>query len=364
MTDTMRAVVMPRYGEPSVLEMARVPIPEPGPGEIRLKVDACGIDRHDLIVRAGIMRKKTRAYRGAFGGNQANTDIDLPLIMGAEFAGTVDKLGAGVTSHAIGARVAALPRMGHCGRCLHCRSGREETCGEAVFIGHDVAGAYAEYVIVKPDSLWPVPDNVSLLDAALGSACIGTIVRAIRDVGQVKVGENVLVTGAGGGLGVHAVQLVRAAGARCIAVTTSPSKAALLEKLGAHDVLVVGREDNWSGQLAKVTGGRGVDVAIDIVGSASFNSVLKGMAPYGRWVLVGELGRGVVELRPALVFLRRLQLLASGSPGLVHLAAALDYLAQGTIHTVIDSVLPLEKAAEAHALMEAGTPAGRIVLKP
>jgi NADPH:quinone reductase-like Zn-dependent oxidoreductase len=88
------------------------------------------------------------------------------------------------------------------------------------------------------------------------------------------------------------------------------------------------------------------------------------MAPYGRWVLVGELGRGVVELRPALIFLRRLQLLASGSPGLVHLAAALDYLANGTIRAVIDSVMPLEKAAAAHALMETGTPAGRIVLKP
>jgi NADPH:quinone reductase-like Zn-dependent oxidoreductase len=362
MPATMRAVVMPRFGDANVLEMARVPVPEPGPGEIRLKVEACGIDRHDLIVRAGVMRKKTGAYRGAFGGKQA--DIELPLILGCEFSGTVDALGEGVRSHAIGDRVAALPRMGHCGRCLYCRSGREETCPHAVFIGHDVAGAYAEYVIVKPDSLWPVPNGVSLTDASLGSACIGTIVRAIRDVGQVRVGERVLVTGAGGGLGVHAVQLVRAAGARCIAVTTTPAKAALLKELGAHDVLVVGREDNWSAEVAKVTNGEGADVAIDIVGSASFNSVLRSMAAYGRWVLVGELGRGQVELRPALIFLRRLQLLASGSPGLVHLAAALDYLASGAIRTVIDTVMPLERTAEAHALMEAGTPAGRIVLKP
>ncbi len=91
----------------------------------------------------------------------------IPLIMGAEFAGTVEKLGAGVTSHALGARVAALPRMGHCGRCLHCRGGREETCAEAVFIGHDVAGAYAEYVIVKPASDGVDAINVPDAKAAL-----------------------------------------------------------------------------------------------------------------------------------------------------------------------------------------------------
>ncbi len=362
MAQTMRAVIMTGFGDPSVLQLAEVPVPVPQRGEILLKVEGCGIDRHDLIVRSGIMRKKTIAYRGAFGGDQHN--LDMPLIMGAEFAGTVAALGEGVTSHRIGDRVAALPRMGHCGRCLFCRTGREETCHEAVFIGHDVAGAYAEYVIVKPDSLWPVPAKVSLLDACLASACIGTIVRAIRDVGQVKAGEKVLVTGAGGGLGVHAVQLARASGALCYAVTSSPEKAALLKDLGAHEVLVVGREDNWSDEVAKATGGAGVDVAIDIVGSATFNSVMRSMAPYGRWVLVGELGRGKVELRPALIFLRRLQLLASGSPGLFHMAEALKHLESGAVRAVFDSIVPLEQTADAHARMEAGTPAGRIVIKP
>ena len=363
MSDSMQAVQMSGFGGPEVLKLARVPVPPPGPGDILLRVAACGIDRKDLLVRDGTIRKKSAGYRGAASG--ARADIDLPLILGAEIAGTVAAVGAQVKGFEAGDRVASLPRRGHCGICLYCHTGRSESCASAWFIGQDADGGYAQYVLVGPDSLCPVPDAVDLVEASLSAACIGTMVRAVRDVANVRTGESVLITGASGGLGVHGVQLAKLAGAFVIAVASSEKKAKFLRELGADEVVVAPHGEDWSERVVRLTGGRGVDVGIDIVGAAAMRFVLRSMALYGRMIIVGEVGSGTVELRPAIVLLRRLQILSSYAPGVTHMAAALQLLERRAIRAIIDSRLPLDQAARSHARMEGGGEVtGRIVLVP
>ena len=178
-------------------------------------------------------------------------------------------------------------------------------------------------------------------------------------------GQRWLVTGASGGLGVHGVQLARLAGAVVIAVASSEDKARRLRELGAHEVVVARHGEDWSPQVLRLTGGRGVDVGLDIIGAATLPTVLRSMALYGRVTVIGEVGSGTFPLRPAIVLLRRLQILASYAPGIVHTATALALLERGELRPVIDSRLPLARAAEAHARMEGGGEVfGRIVLVP
>ena len=357
----MKAIVMRDFGGPEVLQLENdYPDPECGPRDVVIRVEACGVDYHDIVVRQGLMRRKTRSYRGTL--TEGSSDIEFPLVPGLEIAGTIVERGHDVKDLEPGQRVATLPRTNHCGACLPCKSGREESCPYLEFLGHDVDGGYAEYVRVQYDSVCAVPDGVDSLAASLAGACIGTVVRAVFDIGRVRPGERVLVTGAGGGLGTHAIQLARIAGAEVFAATSNATKTETLRQLGADHVVTYQRGNDFGKEVRELTGGRGVDVVIDTVGAAVFKSAWAAIADYGRLVLVGELGSEKIELRPALVFLRRLSILGSYSPGAVHLAKALHLLGRQQLSSVIGPVLPVADAEAAHRRVETESPLGRVVL--
>jgi acryloyl-coenzyme A reductase len=360
MRDSMKATLLTAFGGPETLKYADVPMPSAGPNDILLEVCACGVDRKDLLIRNGTIRRKSVGYRSAAG--DVRRDIALPLILGIEFSGTVVEVGRDVRSFRPGDRVASLPRRGHCGRCAYCLNGRSESCAETYMFGQDVPGGYAEFVLVGADSLCKVPASVSLGDASLAATCVGTMVRAIRDIGQIKIGESVLVTGGSGGLGIHGIQLAKLAGGVVIGLTSSQSKAQFLRDSGANEVVVAAHGEDWSDRVLELTKGRGVDVCIDTVGSATLKGVMRCMALYGRVVMVGDIDSGSVDLKPAIVFLRRLQLLGSYAPGMNHLATALELMESGRLQTVIDSRFPLSEAPQAHARVESGVAIGRVVL--
>jgi NADPH:quinone reductase-like Zn-dependent oxidoreductase len=196
-------------------------------------------------------------------------------------------------------------------------------------------------------------------------ACaIGTILNAIREVGRLSPGESALVTGAGGGLGMHAVQLARLAGAFVVAQTSSPDKADKIRALGAHEVIVHGRGEDFSSAVKKVTGGQGVDVVIDNVGSLLFDPIRRSLAISGRWILIGQLTGQFVPFNPAQLFLKNISMLSATSTTRKQLEDCLALVARGAVKPIISLALPLEGAAEAHHLVEAGKVAGRIVLRP
>ncbi len=331
-----------------MLRLETVPDPAPGPRQIVVQVAQCGVCFHDVVVRNGTLK----------------AGIAMPLILGHEVAGTVVETGADVRGLRSGDRVASTQRAHVCGHCRYCRAGREPLCAESVFLGDaGLNGGYAEYVALDADAVVPVPDGVALRDACITSCAIGTAYHAVA-VGQVAPADTVLVTGASGGVGLHAAQIARAAGATVIATSTSPERATMLREAGAHHVVPHARGEDFSARVRELTSGDGVEVAIDTVGTPVFHPTRRSLARGGRWVLVGQLTGDFVPFNPAQLFLKGISMLSATSVTREELRRCLRLLAQGTIRARVDESLPLSEAAEAHRRLEAGATSGRLTLVP
>jgi D-arabinose 1-dehydrogenase-like Zn-dependent alcohol dehydrogenase len=345
----MKAMVVHQPGGTEVLSLERVPDPTAGQKDVIIKVDACGVCFHDIVTRNGTLK---------FG-------VQMPCILGHEISGTVVEVGRDVRAFRKGDRVATVQRFHICGACRYCRTGRETLCPERKFTGDlGMVGGYAEYVAIEDDNVARVPEGVPLQDAAIVACAIGTILNAIREIGKLQPGETALVTGAGGGLGMHAVQLARLAGALVIAQTTSREKADQIRGLGAHTVIVHARGEDFSGAVKKATGGAGVDVAIDNVGSQLFEPIRRSMGIGGRWIMIGQLTGEFVPFNPAQLFLKNVSMLSATSTTRKQLEDCLALVARGVIKPIVSLALPLEQAARAHELVESGKSAGRVVLRP
>jgi acryloyl-coenzyme A reductase len=177
---------------------------------------------------------------------------------------------------------------------------------------------------------------------------------AVREIGRVRLGESVLVTGAGGGLGIHGVQIARAAGAFVIALTTSTDKADAIRAAGAHEIVVSVRGEDFTSAVLGLTGGEGVDVVIDNVGSPVFRATRRSLGRGGRWVLVGQLTGDFVPFNPAQLFLKSVSMLSATSTTREELRRTLDLMARGAVRPIISGAVPLERAAEAHQSRTAG----------
>ena len=345
----MKALVVHQPGGIEVLSLERVADPVAGPKDVIIKVDACGVCFHDVVTRNGTLK---------FG-------VQMPCILGHEISGTVADVGRDVRAFRKGDRVATVQRYHICGACRHCRTGRETLCPDRKFTGDwGMVGGYAEYVAIEDDNVALVPESIGLQDAAIVACAIGTTLNAIREIGQLRPGETALVTGAGGGLGIHAIQLARLAGAFVIAQTTSPEKADQIRALGAHKVIVHGRGEDFSNAVKKASGGLGVDVAIDNVGSQLFEPIRRSMGIGGRWIMIGQLTGQFVPFNPAQLFLKNVSMLSATSTTRKQLEDCLALVSRGVIKPIISLALPLEQAARAHELVEVGKATGRIVLRP
>ena len=333
----------------TALLLETVADPSLQPGQIVIEVAHCGVCSHDLVVRNGTLK----------------AGITMPLIPGHEVAGTVAAIGRDVMGLKVGDRVATTQRAHVCGQCRQCRAGREPLCADARFLGDaGLNGGYAQYVATDADGVVLVPCGVSLRDASIASCAIGTALHAITAVGRVEPADTVLVTGSSGGVGLHAVQIARAAGAIVIATTSSRDRQAALQEAGAHHVILHDRGQDFSAEVRALTEGQGVDVAIDTVGTPVFRATRKSMALGGRWVMVGQVNGDFVPFNPAQLFLRGISLLSATSTTRDELRRCLTLLARGTIRAMVDRSFPLAQAASAHNLLESGTPLGRLTLSP
>lgn len=345
----MKALVVRQPGGVEAMRLETLPDPKPGPREVVIEVEACGVCFHDILTRNGTLK----------------AGVKMPCVLGHEISGTVIEAGAEVRRFKAGDRVATAQRYYICGACRFCRSGRETLCAERKFLGdYGLVGGYGEYVAVGEDNVAAVPENVDLAAASIASCAIGTCLNGVRDVGRVQVGESALVTGAGGGLGLHAVQIARRAGALVIAQTTSPEKAELIREMGAQHVVVHARGEDFSPEVKRLTGGRGVDVLIDNVGTPLFEPMRRSLGISGRWILIGQLTGEFIPFNPAQLFLKNQSMLSVTSTSRNQLEDVLALMGRGEVRAMVTRTLPLEEAAEAHRLVEAGRAAGRLVLTP
>jgi acryloyl-coenzyme A reductase len=345
----MKAMVVRKPGGLDAMRIEEVPEPAPAPREVVIKVEACGVCFHDLLTRNGTLK----------------AGVQMPCVLGHEISGTVVDAGRDVSRFKRGDRVATTQRYYICGACRFCRSGRESLCPNRKFLGDwGMVGGYAEYVAVGDDNLALVPEGVPLAEASIAGCAIGTILNGVRDVARLGMGETALVTGAGGGLGLHAVQLARLAGAYVIAQTTSPEKASLIQEHGANQVVVHARGEDFSPKVKQLTEMRGVDVLVDNVGTPLFEPTRKSLGVAGRWLLIGQLTGDFVPFNPAQLLLKNQSMLSVTSTSRSQLEDVLALMKRGQIKAVVSKSLPLEAAGEAHAMVEAGRAAGRILIRP
>ena len=335
-------------GTPPRLSVVDLPVPRPVQGEALVRVAACGFCHHDLSVMDGTLR------RGVAPG----------VVLGHEISGVVEEVGQDVSRVQPGDRVVSL-LTNACGTCDRCYSGREHRCRNGEGIGHGRNGGFAEYVALSQHSLVRLPAFLDLTSASLLACPAGVALQALSAV-DVSAGDTVVITGAGGGLGVHAVQLAAALGARPIAVTSSSGKASVLYHNGADDVIESGGPDSglefWQVVLA-LTADEGADVVIDTVGTPTLRSSVRSLSQYGRLALLGEVG-GEGNLRgfiPEIVF-RDARLTGVSGVSRETLEHTIALATEGKLRPVLQRVMQLEEAEQAFDLVASRSVLGRIAL--
>lgn len=341
----MRAAIFDAHGGPEVVEIRDVETPDPGPGEVRIRVGASGMNHLDLWVRRGLPIETT-----------------MPHIGGSDVAGTVDALGEGVDGWSGGERVVVNPSL-WCGECEWCRKGEEPLCVEYRILGEHTQGGFAEYVTVPARNLYPIPDDVAFERAAAAPLAFLTAWRGLVTRGRLREGDTVLITGASGGVATAAIQIAKHLGATVHAVTSS----AWLERVGdlgadaVHDRTGGG---DYGKAIWNATGKRGVDVVFDSVGEATFTRNVRALAKGGRMVVYGGTTgpEGAVDLR--LLFWRQLEILGTTMSNQREFREVMDRVFSGQLEPVVDVAWPLERARAAHERLESGEAFGNIVLVP
>jgi D-arabinose 1-dehydrogenase-like Zn-dependent alcohol dehydrogenase len=341
----MRAVIQDGIGPPEILQVRSIPRPaQPRGDQVLIRIRAAGVCYHDLLVRDGTFRHL----------------VHFPLVPGHEMAGDVLAIGEEVTRIKMGDQVASTNRE-TCGHCDLCRSGQEGICPNQRFFGHNGPGAYAEFALLRENALSVVPRAIPPEAACMLSCAIGTELHAIREVGRVRPGDTVLITGAGGGLGIHGVQLAKLAGAFVVALTSTPGKAAAIASAGADEVVSIARGERFDEKLRGVAPG-GFDVICDNVGEAVFSSCFRCLAVGGRYVFVGQLNDRAISFNPAWLLLRNTSVLGSNSSTRKELDDVVKLVHRGVIKPMLDRVMPLEEAAAAHRRVMSAQATGRLVL--
>ena len=345
----MKAMVLEKFG--AALELKEVTVPKPGPNEALIKVGACGIGL--TVVSMIATPGRVTSY---------------PRIPGHEIAGTIVEVGAEVRIFRPGQRVTNHFYL-TCGNCRYCRSGRETLCENfRGNVGAACDGGYAEYVVLPERNLVPIPDGVTDVEAAVASDAIATPYHACHKEAQISPGDDVLVTGAGGGVGVHMVQMARLCGGRVIAAEVSEEKLALAQEMGA-DEIIDARNGGILKQVRALTGGRGVDAAIDIVASSeTLQACFEALAPAGRMVIIGSRPKSVFGTESTFTvnaqeYLKQAQEIhGSKYVNNEEILRTLQLVKHKRIKAVVGRTFRLEQVEEAHELLRRNQIAGRAAM--
>jgi NADPH:quinone reductase-like Zn-dependent oxidoreductase len=327
------------------LEHFDLPEPTPGPGEIRVRLRAAGLNRLDRFVLAGI----------------PGVPIERPHAIGSDGAGTVDLLGPGVTGPRVGDRVAINPGLWD-GTCEACRAGKEELCRQYRIVGEHIQGTATELVVVPARNVHPLPDGFRFEDAAAAPLVYQTAWRALLTVGALQPGERVAIIGAGGGTSVAALQIAHWKGAKTVVVTRSAEKAERAQALGADDALVLDAEHPLDRSLWAWSEKRGVDVIFDSVGEATLSRSVKALARGGRVVVIGATTGPEVSIDLRTLFWRQASIRGSTMANAAEFASMYRELAAGSFRPVVDRVFPLSEGGEAFRYFESGDIFGKVVL--
>ncbi len=349
----MKAVVLTGHGGLEKLEYRHdVPVPRPAPGEVLIEVTACGMNNTDVWVR-----------QGAYGTEQDPQEIStwrrgrstlkFPRIQGTDIVGRIAAVGEGVPETRVDSRVMV-------DFSIYNRT--DDSLADIDYIGHGRDGGYAEYTTVPSDHAHQV--KTDLPDAELATfSCAYLTGEHMLDRARVTAGENVLITGAGGGVGSGLIQLCRARGAVPFAVT-SQGKGERLREIGAEDLIFRDNARSFFESVREVMGERPVDVVADLVAGPLFNDLLRLLRPEGRYTTAGAIAGPVVQLDLRTVYLKHLELHGSSQGTRRAFAHLMEYIEQGKISAVLDRAFPLSKFHQAQQAFMNKDYIGKLVVVP
>lgn len=342
----MRAVSQTGFGGPEVLSLAEVADPTAGPGDVIVRVRACALNRLDVLQWRG------PAVIPGFG---------LPHIAGMDIAGVVVEVGRAVTRLRVDDVVVIDPAVG-CGGCGSCLRAEPGYCPELKIIGGNSNGGLAEFVLVPESAVHLLPAGIDVQDAALLPSAWATAWHVVHGAGRITVDEQVLVPAAASAVSIAAVQLAVLAGARVIAVASSPAKRALAVDLGVD--LVLDPMDDVSAAVLEATGGRGVDLVLDHVGSATWDQSLALLRIGGRLVTLGNTSGDVVSMSLRSLFHRGIAVIGAGAYTPTEFEAMLSAYAENKLRVVRAGVYPLGQTPDALLRQESRDLIGKLVIEP
>lgn len=340
----MKAVLFHTHGGLEVLEYSDFPTPEPGDGQVLVKLEAAALNRVDLWTRNGWPGIK----------------LEYPHIPGSDGAGTVAGLGACVSGWNIGDRVVINSNLG-CGHCPACIAGQDNRCRDWHLLGETVRGTYAQYVVVPATNLYLIPAGIEPRIAAAAALVFHSAWHSLIVRGGLRAGECVLVVGASGGVNTASIQIAKLAGATVYVVGSGSEKLKLAESLGADHLIDRSKDENWSETVYNLTGKRGVDVVVDNVGTTfplSFRAAARG----GRILTVGNSGGAKFEIDNRFIFGKHLSILGSSMGTRADFATVIDLVFEGKLKPVMDRDFPLREARFAQEHLEQGEQLGKITL--
>jgi NADPH:quinone reductase-like Zn-dependent oxidoreductase len=334
----VKAIVIREFGGPSVMRLEEVPTPEPGPGEVLVEVHAVSVNRTlDLVVRAGKYARR----------------VGLPHILGVDPSGVIAKVGPDVTDRKVGDRVTCMIRIS------------EPTPTEPPkLLGVNVWGGYAQYVKVPARITRLIPDTVDFATATVVGRHAPIAFHLLRDLAKVAAGEWVLVRGAAGGLGSAGVQVATYLGAKVIGAAGADSRVEAAVGLGA-DAGVNYRSQDLTAEVMRITGGHGVNVVFENIGDPElFPKAFATIGRHGRLITAGGHGGGIVPLDVNRLYLNQITVMGATGETPEDMDMALRAAGEDRFKALIECVLPLSKAAEAHAIVAERTIIGKVVLDP
>ncbi len=341
----MRAIRFHEHGGPEVLKYEDAPKPSIGANDVLVRVRACALNHLDLWVRRGI----------------PGIQFPMPHIPGSDIAGEIAEIGSAVTTVKAGQKTVLAPGVS-CGKCAACVAGLDNRCRQFTNLGYLIDGGCAEFVRAPEVNCLPFPENLSFEEASAVPLVFQTAWHMLVTRAELQPGEDVLVLGAGSGVGSAAIQIAKFFGARVIATAGTDAKLAKARELGA-DYLIHHKNQNIREEVRRLTGKRGVDVVFEHVGTATWDDSVASLAPCGRLVTCGATTGYDAKVDLRFLFSRQLSLLGSYMGTKRELQTVMKLVAAGRLKPVVDRIFPLTEAAAAHAYLEASAQFGKVVLQ-
>jgi NADPH:quinone reductase-like Zn-dependent oxidoreductase len=340
----VKAVVFQQHGGPEVLQYTHVPEPSVRANDVLVRVRACALNHLDLWVRGGL----------------PNVPIPLPHIPGSDVSGEIAQIGSDVSTVRVGQKVVLAPGVS-CGKCAACVAGLDNRCRQFTNLGYMIDGGCAEFVRAPEVNCLPYPENLSFEEAAAVPLVFQTAWHMLVSRAELQPGEDVLVLGAGSGVGSAAIQIAKFFGARVIATAGTPEKLEKARQLGA-EYMINHKSQKIREEVRRITNKRGVDVVVEHVGTATWDDSLASLAPSGRLVTCGATTGYDAKVDLRFLFSRQLSLCGSYMGTKVELQIVMKLVAAGRLKPIVDRIFPLAEAVAAHAYLESGQQFGKVVL--